>query len=256
MVQELARSERELALKTAAERLRRAERLAAIGTLAAGIAHEINNPVNSILVTAEAARLAAAGEGGRAALERALRVIEAEAERCGRIVRNVLGLARDEHSDKEVADCNAIVRAAVEMAHKYARSRGARIDLDLDLDSLPVLASAVDLQQVLLNLIQNAVDAAENGEVTIAVATRRGGDGEVVLTVADDGPGMAPEVRDRVFDPFFSTRRSKGGTGLGLSLAHGIVAEHGGSIGVESEPGKGARFSIVLPPAREERAGD
>jgi signal transduction histidine kinase len=251
MEEELARSQREVALRATRERLRRAERLASLGTLAAGIAHEINNPANSILMTAEAARLASPPPE----LDQALAAIIEESERCGRIVNKVLDFARARPMEQRVENLNAVVEQAAATARRYLKGGQARIDLRLDSDLPPVRINATEMEQVFINLFQNAVDAAPDGMVDITVVTSTLEDGRVRLTVSDSGPGMAPEVARQVFDPFFSTRRERGGTGLGLSMVHGIVEEHGGSIDVESKEGHGSTFVIELPPAAPPVAG-
>ena len=250
VAEELSASRHELTLKVAQERLRRAERLASIGTLAAGIAHEINNPVNSILVNAEAALLERGGDGWdtRAALER----IVGEAVRCGRIVRDVLDFARAEHTEKTRHDLNQAVAAGLERCRRFLEDPPP-VDLDLG-EGLPeVLVSPLELEQVLVNLLRNAQHAARGDDLRVEIATRAAG-GRARLTVGDNGRGMPPEIAARVFDPFFSTRRRDGGTGLGLSLVHSIVEEHGGTIDVLSRPGAGTTFVIELPPADEAKA--
>ncbi len=245
--EQLRRSRAELALKVAEERLRRSERLASLGTLAVGIAHEINNPVNTILMTAESAQAEVRAERSNGRLTEDLEVVIQEAERCGRIVQRVLEFVRDRRPARTLTDLNAVVRSAVTMARKYAGPSGIEVDLELD----PTLPSAelnrAEIEQALIHLIRNAVEASEDrGPATVRVATSayRGG---VQASIHDDGPGIEPEVRARIFDPFFTTRREKGGTGLGLALAHSIATDHGGSIEVESEPGAGSTFRIELP---------
>ncbi|HEX2252272.1 MAG TPA: CheR family methyltransferase [Thermoanaerobaculia bacterium] len=245
MEEELARSQREVALRATRERLRRAERLASLGTLAAGIAHEINNPANSILMTAEAARMS----GPPPELDQALTVIIEESERCGRIVNKVLDFARARPMEQAVEDLNEVVEQAAVIARKYLKGGRAQIGLRLAPDLPPVRMNVTEMEQVLINLFQNAVDAARSDEVEVTVATAPAEDGRVRLTVTDSGTGMGPDVARQVFDPFFSTRRERGGTGLGLSLVHSIVEEHGGTIDLESEEGRGATFVIELPAA-------
>ncbi len=246
--EQLRRSRAELALKVAEERLRRSERLASLGTLAVGIAHEINNPVNTILMTAESAQaevVAGAALNGR--LTEDLEVVIQEAERCGRIVQRVLEFVRDRRPARKPTDLNTVVRSAVTMAQKYAGASGPEIELDLD----PALPQAeinrAEIEQALIHLIRNAFEAsADRGPATIRVATSVIDEG-VRASVHDEGPGIEPEIRARIFDPFFTTRRDKGGTGLGLALAHSIATDHGGTIEVDTEPGSGATFRLELP---------
>lgn len=242
-LEELVRS-RTRALEASQHSLRSAERLASVGTLAAGIAHEINNPVGAILLGTEMA-MAAQASGDHAALTRCLEAIKGDAQRCGRIVRNVLNFARQEPSEKWLADFNEVVRQAVERAQPYAQKRGATVALRLDGDAPQALMNPTAFEQAVSNILRNAVDS--RGEAAaIAVTTRIDG-GHCSVIVEDNGTGMTPEIKMHIFDPFFTTRRTSGGIGLGLSLAHGTIADHQGTIEVESEPGKGTRCTIKLP---------
>jgi signal transduction histidine kinase len=232
------------ALRQSVEQLRRSERLASIGTFAAGIAHEINNPLNAILMTAEYALRFASGKDGGDALAR----IVAEARRGGEIVRGVLQFARQEHKERTRCHLNDVVRNSLDVARTYFAVSGLGLDLALA-DGLPeVLLNPIEIEQVIVNLVKNAVEAA-TGSVLVTVRTGADADA-VVIEIEDDGPGIPEDVRPLVFDPFFSTRRKAGGTGLGLSICHGIVTSHGGSIGVRSTPGQGTVFTIRLPAAR------
>lgn len=247
--EELRQSRAELALRVAEDRLRRSERLASLGTLAAGIAHEINNPVNTILMTAESARMAVRSGRSNGRLDEDLSVVVQEAERCGEIVRKVLEFARERRPARRDEDVNEIVRSAVLMAQKVLRGPAPDIGVDLADGLPPVNLSRAEMEQALIHLIRNGLEAG-GGDEAANVVVRTHSDGErVAIAVEDDGAGVAPEVRDRIFDPFFTTRRDKGGAGLGLSLAHSIVTDHDGTIDVESEPGEGSTFRIELPAA-------
>lgn len=243
--EQLRQSEAELALRVAQEGLRRAERLASIGTLAAGIAHEINNPINSILMTAETllevpGRLESSDE-----LRQDLSIIVDEAERCGEVVKNVLDFARDDGLEKSTQSLNDLVRRGAELVSTYAQQAGAQVTLDLADDLPPLKLNATEIEQVVVHLMQNAIQVGGD-DLSLVVQTSRG-DGKVRLTVEDDGPGMRPDIQRHVFDPFFTSRRSAGGTGMGLALVHAIVREHDGSIHVESAPGEGSCFLIDFP---------
>lgn len=245
MEDQLRRSEAELAAKVTQERLRRAERLASVGTLAAGIAHEINNPVSSILMTAESA-LAVDGRLQDAdQIRDDFRIIAEEAERCGEIVKNVLNFAREDVADKELQDLDDLVQRAVDLVAKFAQQAGARLDVDLAGDLPPLYLSSTEVEQVVVHLLRNAVENGGEG-LRVEVTTARHGD-RVRLTVRDDGPGIPTDHQSYVFDPFFTTRRDAGGTGLGLSVVHAIVHEHGGSIHVDSKPGRGTELDIDWP---------
>jgi PAS domain S-box-containing protein len=234
-------AERTEALRRSHEQLRRAERLAALGTLAAGIGHEINNPLNSIMMTAEYAMQFGQGND----IPEGFRNIIQETERCARIVRGLLQFARDERTAKEPGSLHTAIARAAELARSYLPTAGLSIKLELADHLPPVLMNILEIEQVLINLIRNASEATSgNVEVTIRTATAGP---DVLLTVSDNGPGIASENLHCVFDPFFSTHQARGGTGLGLSITHGIITEHGGTITVQSPPGRGAIFTIRLP---------
>jgi signal transduction histidine kinase len=244
--EQLRRSQAELALRVAEERLRRSERLASLGTLAAGIAHEINNPVNTILMTTESALMAL--QNGRSAerLEDDLRIVIQEADRCGEIVRKVLEFVRDRKPERKPAELNEVVRSAIAMAQKTLGDHAFEVGVELAEDLPAVSLNRAEIEQALIHLIRNAAESGGGQPVSVAVRTART-EGGAAVAVADDGLGIQHEVRDRIFDPFFTTRREKGGTGLGLSLAHSIVTDHGGTIDIESEPRRGTTVRIELP---------
>jgi PAS domain S-box-containing protein len=226
--------------------LRQTERLAVIGTLAAGIAHEINNPAGAILLAAKNALSYLGRPGGEEVAGRCLRDIVRSARRCGQIVRSVLQLARQEPLERWEGDLNDSVRHAVELAQPYARTRGALVELRAEADLPPAVFNPLGIEQVVVNLIRNACEAGSGAGVWVRVSTRRCERG-VQICVRDNGRGLTREEIEQVFDPFFTTRREEGGTGLGLSVAHGIVVQHGGTIWVESEPGKGCQITVELP---------
>jgi two-component system cell cycle sensor histidine kinase/response regulator CckA len=231
----------------AKEALVRGQRLASLGTLAAGIAHEINNPVAGILATTEVALAARGTPEGEAIVDEALGRIAAEARRCGRIVRSVLHLARAETIERWPHDLSDIVRRTADLTRGDAADAGATIRLELAEDLPPVLLNPIEIEQVSVNLILNAVQA---GSSIIRLRTERSADG-VRLAVDDDGRGIPASEASRVFDPFFTTRRSDGGTGLGLSVVHGIVERHGGVVRLDSSPGRGTTVTVDLPIGRD-----
>jgi signal transduction histidine kinase len=175
-----------------------------------------------------------------------LQEIVANAKRCGKIVKNVLHFAqRNDPSERWPDDVNLVVRAAAELTRSYAANRGGAIVLDLQ-ESLPqVVLNPLELEQVVINLIRNGIEAATDSP-KIAIRTQLAGT-VVRVTVRDNGRGMSDMDRSRVFDPFYTTRQSEGGTGLGLSLAYGIVSGHGGKIDVDNVPGGGAVAIVELP---------
>jgi two-component system NtrC family sensor kinase len=233
--------ERTEQLERSHERLRESERLVALGTFAAGIAHQINNPLGAILLASDYALDAS---DDPAVVRATLEDIRSEASRAGRIVRGVLEFARGDAGERRRCDLNDIARACGAYLEPQARASDARLRLDLDESPLFVRGSSA-LDQVVLNVVQNALEAGAQ-----RVALRTGAaEGAVELRVEDDGRGVPKEDLHQLFEPFFSRRPGAGGTGLGLSIAHGIVKSHGGAIEVESEPGKGTAVTIRLPAA-------
>jgi len=232
-------------------------KLAAIGELAAGIAHEINNPV--AIMIEEAGWVSDLMEDeGRALpsyteIQRGLAQVGNQGRRCKDITHKLLSFARQ--SDSRVTEMSVpeFIREVVDISMQQARFAQVEFDLDLD-ESMPsISASATELQQVLLNLVNNAIQAMEpeGGKLSIGCAME---DGQVAITVADTGPGIPAANLGRVFDPFFTTKPVGKGSGLGLSICFGIIHQMGGEIDVESTVGAGTRFTIRLPvppPARQ-----
>lgn len=239
--------------RLAEQKLRESERLVAVGTLAAGIAHEINNPVGSILASAQYAQMVRRDPDGAGKVDEALANIVSEARRCGQIVKSVLKFAREETTERWPTDLNGVVGQTRDHSMELVRRYGASLQLELG-ESLPdVLINPTEIEQLLANLVRNALQSGGYG-IRVTVRTEQQA-GFVVLSVSDDGPGMPPEVREQIFDPFFTTREASGGTGLGLSMVHGIVSGHGGKISVHSEPGEGTEVVIQLPAHRPPKAG-
>jgi PAS domain S-box-containing protein len=234
-------------------RLGQSERLAALGTLLAGIAHEMNNPLSYTLLgieqaMAQLARLAAPAEdigNLREALESALH----GASRVAAVVGQIRATSRPDVEERGPVDLRAVLESALRMTHNEIHHRARLVT---ELAAIPpgaVSGSAQRLEQVFLNLLVNAVQALPDGraENEIRVALRAPSPREVVVEVSDNGPGIPEEVVSRVFDPFFTTKPVGLGLGLGLSICHGIVTSHGGTITVDSAPGRGTTFRIALP---------
>ncbi|MBX7244230.1 MAG: hypothetical protein K1X53_01955 [Candidatus Sumerlaeaceae bacterium] len=229
------------------QQLVQSEKLAGLGELAAGLAHEINNPVGIILARLDCVELENAGKiPGELAED--LNVIRRHAERLRRITRSLTSFARRHKVEKRVVAVQTVLRELLEMIDRTMQRGNVVISLSVTDDPMPAFADATMVQQVFMNIILNARDAMPNGGELRISAFRRGE--ELVLEFQDNGMGMEKSVRDRVFDPFFTTKDERG-TGLGLSVSYGIIKDHGGSIEVESEPGAGALFRIVLPMHRQ-----
>ncbi|MCB2186578.1 MAG: GHKL domain-containing protein [Deltaproteobacteria bacterium] len=234
-------------------------RLASIGELAAGIAHEINNPVAIMVEEAGWIKDLMAGSldepATRQEVTRALSQIRTQGGRCREITHKLLSFARK--SDSQVAEIslNAVVDEVLGLLQQRSRYAGVVLAADLDPELPSVTASPTELQQIILNLVNNAVDACGKTGGAIRVTTSCQGP-EVVLQVADTGAGI-PEVNlNRIFDPFFTTKPVGQGTGLGLSICYGIINKLGGEISVESVVDQGTTFTIRLPRAPEPAAGE
>jgi signal transduction histidine kinase len=243
MAQQLEERTRELEAERARERLRHAERLASVGTLAAGIAHQINNPLNNILLTAEHALGEQGAEAPRLWHEALIASAE-EARRCERIVRGLVAFARGEPGQKWPEDANRVLERARDLTAACAAQHRATVELQLSEAAVPIQASPIALEQALVNIIQNAIESRPEARIQLRAERR----GETVrIAVRDDGRGVDGEAIRHLFDPFFTTRTAEGGTGLGLSVAHRIIADHHGTIHVDSRPGEGTLVSVDLP---------
>ncbi len=235
-------ADRTHALHNIQESMARSEKMASLGQLAAGIAHEINNPLTAILINAHLLLEKARPDDPAAA---ALRLIAEETERCGRIVKGLLEYSRRTPPEKSALDVNALVERTIGLLSGQAWARNIRLSHHLDRTLPPLLLDGAKIQQVFWNLILNACEAMPSGG-TIDVSSRRSADGrsiEVVFT--DSGPGIPEESLGRIFDPFFTTKSS--GTGLGLAVAASLVEQHGGTISARNEAGRGAVFTIQWP---------
>jgi len=221
-----------------------AQRLASIGELAAGVAHEINNPLTGVLGFSQ--RLLRKSKDEE--LSRDLEIIHGEAQRAAKVVQNLLTFARRREPKKEYSNINDIVQKALELRGYALQTGNIEVMTDLAPRLPQIMVDFPQIQEVFLNIILNAEHAMNeaNGEGKLIIKTREVKD-YVRISFADDGPGIPPEQLAKVFDPFFTTRAEKGGTGLGLSACHGIVTKHGGRIYVRSKPGKGATFFVELP---------
>jgi PAS domain S-box-containing protein len=261
---ELAAKNRELEatlqkLSKTQDELVQAGKLAAVGTLIAGLSHELNNPVAAISMHSQLLlRKKRAGEGSidEATLEKALLVIDAQAKRCAALVRTLLDYTRRKATGREPCDVRAALERALEISAPQARQRGVTVEVRSGAGGLPaVLVSPAELDSALLNVIGNAIDAGAGAVVVEARPRASGLTPGVELEVRDDGCGIGREDLPRIFEPFFTTKPPGRGTGLGLSLTRRFFDEHGGEIRIDSEPGKGTTVVMWLP-AMAPEAGD
>lgn len=226
-----------------ADHLGRTEKLAAIGELVAGVAHELNNPLTGISTFAQ---LLMEDKLQREQFE-SVSLIKREADRAIGVIRDLLLFARKTEARDVVVDVNTIVKHTVRLRALASRSSGIEVHMHLDETNPQVRGDEQKLQQVLLNLLVNAESAMEGSELRhLTVMTQRK-QGMVQLVVSDTGHGMQPSVAQRVFEPFFTTKPPGKGTGLGLSVSYGIIQAHDGAISVESAPESGSTFTILLP---------
>ena len=234
---------------------RHVEKLAALGSLAAGIAHEINNPIGIILSRIEL-MLMDMGEQGTSGQPAAdLETLHRQATRLGHIAQGLLSFGRQHQPDRQPVDLSEVVEDTLLLTGKQLGRDGIHIVTDLDPGLPRVWGDATALEQVLMNLLLNGRDAMPTGG-TLRIETGPASNqaGAVRLVVADTGVGMAPEVLAKIAEPFFTTKAA--GTGLGLSVSYTIIREHGGTVHTESEPGRGTTFTITLPVMSEPAAGE
>lgn len=227
------------------ESLAQSEKLSSLGRMLSGVAHELNNPLTSVLGFSEMARSTPPGDK----LTRRLTVIHEEAIRCQRIVQNLLRFARRHQPERRPLSLNEAVESSVALLAYQLRVEGIRIDTELDARVPRIYGDIHELQQAIVNLVGNAHHAirAAGRAGTVRIRTERMGENRVALEVQDDGPGISDEIRSKIFDPFFTTKPAGQGTGLGLSLVYATVTGHGGTIEATGRPGGGATFRIELP---------
>jgi two-component system, NtrC family, sensor kinase len=240
MRQRLQRSRQEL--MSAQEQVYHAERLAAIGRLASGVAHELNNPINGVRNCIYAIRHDPGNAEKHAAY---LQMMDQGMEQAASVITKLLGFARKQEPARAPVSLNTVVRTVARLLAFDIERKAVTLESDLPEDLPAVDGDSQLLQEVIMNLLLNAIDAVEAGG-HIRVCTRAAA-GTVTVEVADDGRGIEPADRPHIFDPFFTTKPTGQGTGLGLSVSLGIVQAHGGSIAVASEPGAGATFTVTLP---------
>jgi two-component system NtrC family sensor kinase len=252
MVSVIKRGDREVEQMN--EQLIQAGKLASIGELSAGVAHEINNPLAIIMTEIQLLqdskkRTTLTDEAFEGQFVESIVQIDQQVLRCKHITRNLLKFARRTNSVMETVDINVFLREVIDLMEREAKSDGIKFNPLLD-DSLPsILSDPSQLQQVFLNFINNAIEAHEDngyGVITIATGLAKDKNG-IVITVSDTGSGISNQDLGRIFDPFFTKKSPGRGTGLGLSICYSIVKQLGGYIHVESEMGKGTCFTLTFP---------
>ncbi len=232
-------------LKRLEEQLIQAEKLAAMGQMLAGVAHELNNPLTAILGVTELLR---EREGADESTKRQLELMHRQARRAARIVQNLLEFSRPASPQKKSLDVNGLVERTLQLHEHSLRRNNIEVDFRQQSDLPGVIGDANQLIQVFLNLVTNAEQAIREVRDTGRIQIRLGQkDGRLTVTVQDDGVGIRPEALPRIFDPFYTTKRPGGGTGLGLSICMSIIREHGGHIEAESLPAGGTAFTVHLP---------
>ncbi|MPZ49792.1 MAG: response regulator [Dehalococcoidia bacterium] len=233
------------------ERLLQSEKMASVGQLVSGVAHELNNPLTGVMGFSQLLLARELDDTVRIQIQ----TIYGEAERAAKIVQNLLSFARRRRPTKEMADVNALMQRVLELRSYDFTIRNIGLDITLDAHMARVWVDPDQIQQVFFNVIKNAeqamIDAHGSGKLTVVTA---GAEDSVRISISDDGPGIPPEVARRIFDPFFTTKDAGEGTGLGLTICYGIIDEHGGRIWTENLPEAGSVFHIELPiGAGEER---
>jgi two-component system NtrC family sensor kinase len=241
-------------LRRAQAEAARGEKLASVGQLASGIAHELNNPLTGVLTFSSLLRQKMP-DGSQDAED--IDLVIRETKRCAGIIKRLLDFARDKPPEKKFSDLNRVIEDTVRIVEQQARVRDIEIALDLDRTLPPIWADADQIKQVVMNMVINAQHAIED-KGTITVTSRRVAQPRslepgaepvpmVEFAVIDTGCGIPEKNLRRIFDPFFTSKAVGQGTGLGLSVSHGIVQAHGGSIEVESKVGEGTTFRVLLP---------
>ena len=249
--QEMERREQELRDKQ--EQLVQAGKLATLGELTTGVAHELNNPLSNIgLYVGNVIDRIRLGEADSESLVEDLGKAMEQVRKATEIISHLRTFGRAARVSIEQVDIDDVIERSLLLVQEQLRLRGIEVELELCPDELLVVANPIQLEQVFINLLTNARDAlADSKRKTIRIASSRD-DERIRIAFSDTGPGIPRELQQRIFDPFFTTKEVGTGTGLGLSITYSILKEYGGGISVDSRPGKGATFLVELPFADEE----
>jgi two-component system NtrC family sensor kinase len=250
ITEQLVRADREKAILDS--NILQSSKMAALGKLAAGIAHEVNNPLAVIKEKAGWIRdllqeEEIASSKNFREFEDAIKKIEYHVDRARKVTHRLLGFARRMEPLQETVDVNRVLDETVGFLENEARFRNIEIKREFSEDLPQIRSDSAQLQQVFLNILENAIDAVDKDGQILVRTSYSGNKDELLITIQDTGPGIPKEILPRIFDPFFTTKPTGEGTGLGLSVSYGIVEKLGGKITVESEEGKGAAFTIHLP---------
>ena len=231
--------------------LQHMDRLSLMGEMISGIAHEINQPLGAIATYTQASLRLLRKGAGTERLEQTLDKVQMQAIRAAEVIRRMRSFTRKKEQTLETIELTGLIRDVVQLAEVDARAHGLRIELVLDRRAMMVMGDPVQLQQVFLNLIRNALEATEHsGGTFIRLETGAADEEHAEVRVIDHGAGISDEIASKIFDPFFTTKES--GMGVGLSISRSIVAELGGSLEFENNAEDGATFTVVLPTAVEE----
>jgi len=225
------------------EQLAQADKLASIGELSSGVAHEINNPLGVILGYTQ---LLLRGEQDTSERHADLKTIEKHVRNCKTIVEDLLSFSRKSDTQKEVLDIHRIIDEVLTFVQHHSNIEHVLIERRYNPSVKPILVDEKKIKQVLINLMMNAIHAVgKKGSIKISTDVNAA-TGDLSIKVADDGHGIEPRHLNKIFDPFFTTKATGEGTGLGLSVSYGIIQNHGGHIRVESQPGEGSVFTVAL----------
>jgi two-component system, NtrC family, sensor kinase len=241
-------------LESRQEQLIQSRKLASIGTFTSGIAHELNNPLNNISITAESMVLNLQ-DMSKQQMSEMIDDILTQADRASQIVKKLLEFSRTEHPRLVNLDIGAVIDGTLNLIKNQLVVGRIRVEQQIAEDLPTIRGRRQDLQQALVNIVLNALQAMPGGG-TIAIRAGRGPAGHIQIDVSDTGTGIAPEALEHIFDPFFTTKTSGQGTGLGLSLVYSIIRTHGGYIEVRSEENIGTTFSIFLPVTGDKDSAD